>query len=472
MSPIVDAPTTTTRVIEVEVGTVPMDLRLRYPLRWVLLVVLLVGGFTAALMMEVFVGRTHLGTANILVLKQDNPNAVLGVEIIDPRLQSLSALARSEPFFVEVARRSGVDRTLAELSDSITATRPRLGAMIAITVKDRDPAVAEAVARQFVVSLGVVVDRVRDGSVTVLDAQARDAIVGKSVDYRGPLFQDLFNGLPAMTSKAPSSVVMGLAGAGLGALLLLGYALLVHRRERVSAALEPSRVLGVPQFALLPRLGLRSREGIQNQIIGSISLVDASLPGGMKSLAFLGVGIRPERVNTTLGAAAALATFAEQPVVVVDLDPERSLSRRCGLSRRWPPQNQAGVSEAVAERLDATSLLVPLSRRSLPRSLRGLWNAETPIGVLGFGTPREGSGTPSEKDLVDIVELLAASYTVVLHLPQLPSPLSVTGLIARCDAAVFVALDGWTPVDDALATVQAMVASAPGRSGLFLLENR
>jgi len=449
-----------------------MDLRMRYPFRWVLIIVMFVSGVGAALLVNLVAGTVYLGTANILVLKQDNPNPGLGVEIIDPRLQSLSGLARSEPFLVEVARRSGVDRSLDQLRDSITATRPKLGAMIAITVRDRDPSVVEAVARQFVVSLGVVVDRVRNGSVTVLDVQSRAAIVGTDSDYRGPLFQDLFNGRATIEARSSVSVVRMFAGAGFGASLVLVYALLVHRRERIAGSLEPATVLGVPQFALLPRLGLRSRTSVQNQIVGSMSLVDATCPGGIGSVAFLGVGIRRERVNTTLGAAAAIAGFSENPVVVIDLDPEGLLTRRCGLSRRWPPRSRPGVSEAVAGRVEVSSLLQPLGRRSLPRALRGLWNPEIEIMVLGFGTLPEDHEVPSEQDLVEIVEFLASSYTVVLHLPELPSPVSVTGLISRCDAAVFVALDGWTPVDDALATVQAMVASAPGRSGFFLLENR
>ena len=458
------------RVIEVEVGTIPMDLRLRYPLRWVALLVLVVSSVGAVVMMNVVRGTYYTGTATVLVLKQDDPRAGLGVEIIDPRIQSLAALARSEPFIVEVARRSGVDRTVDQLRSSITATRPKLGADISIQIRDHDQEVVKAVSRQFVVSLGVVVDRLRDGSISVLDQQARDLTQGTTVGYRGPLFQDIFNGRPSLGVDSPSPILMGIAGAGLGELLLFAFCLYAHVRERYSSVDPTAPPLIVPRLGWLPRFGVRRRSHVGNLVSGAMLAVDASSPGGLRSLAFLGVGLRRERASVTVVCSAAMAPLVDRPIVIVDMDPSAALSRRCGLSPRWPRRNRPGLGDAVGTDVDVSSLLVPLRRRALPRSVRRLWSRDAGVSVLGYG--RDHDGPLPEHRLVSIVDQLATTYTVVLHLPDVPGPQPISEVLSRCDVTVLVVLDGWTPVGDAGATAQAMETAAPGRGGFLLLENR
>jgi len=121
-----DRPGTGTRLVDDE-----LDIRLRYPVLRVVVVALVAGAFGAILIAKVVIDETFSGTVQLMGLKLDAPSAGLGVEIVDRRLQSITSLARSEPFRAELIRRSGLtDLSQDELKSMISAFRPSLTAII------------------------------------------------------------------------------------------------------------------------------------------------------------------------------------------------------------------------------------------------------------------------------------------------------------------------------------------------------
>lgn len=451
---------------------IPMDFRLRYPVRWVALAVCLLGAFLAVFVESVLVGTFYTGTADILVLKMDDPHGRSGVEIIDSRIQSITALARSEPFLVELARRSGVDRSLDELADMVTATRPRLGARVSMTVRDHDPAVTSAVARQLVVSLGVVVDQARAGAIQYLDENGRDQFADQPSDYRGPLYIDLYGGRPSFAEDASSTPLMVLAGAGLGALLLLGFCLTVHQRDRVSQRTGIEEVVGLRQIGRSPRFGFRRRASTRNYVSGMTLAIEASCPDGLRSLAFAGAGIRAERAAVAVAVAASLDSVVPERVALIDLDFDHAaLSRRCGLLGRLPGRTRPGVTDCIGTDVSPESLLRPLRRRALPRAVRSLLpRKDHTVVVLGVGT-RSGAGVATAAELADVVERIAQNSVVILALPPTPGRHAVRELIARCDLTVLLMLDGWNRVDTMVGASRIINEASPGRCGFLLLDN-
>ena len=451
---------------------VRMDLRLRYPLRWVAVAVCFVAGLIAVLAEDVIVGTYYTGTADILVLKMEDPHGPLGVQIIDPRIQSITGLAQSEPFLVELARRSGVDRSLDDLRDMVSATRPKLGARVSITVRDHDPEVTRAVARQLVVSLGVVVDQARAGALQVLDENGRDQFADQPADYRGPLYLDLYGGRPAYDTESPSTPIMLLGGAGLGMLLLIAVCFIAHERERVSHASGIDGVVGMRQLGRCPRFGLRRSESSRNHVSGMTLAIEASCPDGLRSLAFAGSGIRSERAAITVAFAASVSTVVPERVTLIDLDLDHgALSRRCGLLSRLPGRTRAGVTDCIGSDVAPEQLVRRLRSRSIPRSVRAVRAQSGPgVYVLGVGT-RMGSDVATAAELADIVERIAQDSVVILALPPVPGRHAVRELMARCDLTVLVMLDGWSPVRAMVDASRVLNEAAPGRCGYLLLEN-
>jgi len=460
-----DRPGTGTRLVDDE-----LDIRLRYPVLRVVAVALVVGAFGAILIAKVVIDETFSGTVQLMGLKLDAPSASLGVEIVDRRLQSITSLARSEPFRAELIRRSGLtDLSQDELESMISAFRPSLTAIIQIKVEGDDPEMVRLLSAQLVPSLDRMVELARDGALITLDEESRDPSVERSFDYRGPLYLDIFQGRPSFSSRSPGTFSFGIAGAGLAGFVLIGAVLMSHRTVRCSF-----RGVGATTFGLRGPLRVRhgGRRGGPNMARAAAEvLVDAG--GGQRPIVLGGNGIRRERACLTLGLAAAIQLISDRPVLVVDLDLEHAtLTGMVGLARRWPRRrSSAGVIDVLADHRAPDLLVQRRKRRQLPALARRLLpRSGSGVLVLGAGSSVRRGEVVDTEAVGELIDHLAASHQLVVHLPEIPGPWAAGPILERAGSTGLVVLDGWSDFAAAV-DASAMLRAVPAPSFVLVLEN-
>lgn len=461
------------RPVGVRIVPERLDLRLWRPLWQVLLVVTVLSAVLAVLVTGAVTRPFYRGTVSVLGFKMENPVASLGIQIVDRRLQSLGSIARSEPFLVEVIRRSGeTDLSLPELAGMINAFRPDLNAELQISVTGHDQAQVTRLSEQLLPSLDEMVRLMRAGAIPAFDTEQREITSGQAPDYRGPLYLPLFDGRPSYAMLQRSNVGTVLGGIGLGVFLTVGVAMAAHRRRRVGADASLVEAAGLVELATVCR---PTRRRFSRHFAPHIvRLDDVCVPPG-SPIGLAGVHQDRLRAQVTLAAAAVVASFDPRPVVLVDLCVERpALSRRCGAARAWFGLRGAcaGVLEAVNGHVTPTQFLRPVPIRSIPRQARALARAhEAGLWILPAGV-HQGDDSPIEdpEALVDLIDLLARDARVVVHLPPVPGVVPVQGVLERCGVVGVLTLDGWTEFDAALDAVEVLAASsAPLR--LLTIEN-
>jgi hypothetical protein len=112
-----------------------------------------------------------------------------------------------------------------------------------------------------------------------------------------------------------------------------------------------------------------------------------------------------------------------------------------------------------------------IPRNRLPRALRGLLPPrDNRLRLLPIGTLVGEETFADDGALGEIVDRLAGDCIVVLHLPDVPGPTSVSDVLARSDLSVLVLMDGWAELDAAIAAADVLRGAAP-RTGYLLLDN-
>ena len=464
--------TTTTATAE-DYGPAPIDFRLRYPLRWMVVLFVLLGFFLGNWITATLGPYTYSAEARLLGLKLDDPSAANGVEVHGDLIQSIMHLARSDAYVNELAQRAGVEPDLDRLKEMIEVERPRVSAIILIRIVGRDGEEIDALAGQLVPVLNTLIDRARAGAVVVLDENGRNPFAGADSDYRGPMYLDVFQSRPDLAEGGPPASFNALVGAVLGALLLLGGALALHGKARIDSREDLTLVLGLPQIANLPRLGLRPKRQRENYLKGVALAIDGVCPGGVGTVALVGKEIGRERANAGLAIAAGLASTVDRQVVVVDLDVERAhLSRRLRLAGRFRRRRVPGVTDVLVDGLALEPLVVPVKTRRLPRSLRRMVRAsDARLFALGVGSNADQRVPLDEDAVVDMIGRLMTNSIVVMMLPRIPGPVSVQGILGRADVTLLTVLDGWSELRPAVDCSNVLASVAAGRAGFVLLEN-
>jgi hypothetical protein len=443
-----------------------------------MLVLALVGGAILANIIVPFVQPTRYeGQVMLLALKMDDPHPDLGVQFIESRLQSITSIARSEPYLVELGKRAGVELDIGRLRRMVTATRPKLGVLVTITISGTDEQMVRALSAQAMPALDAMVDRVRAGAVVVLDEEGRNPFSGETSDYTGPIYTDMFRGKPFISTIEPSKVRSALAGGGLAALLVLFGAMYLHERSvRVTSNEDLDVLLSMPRVGSLGRWSLQRRQA-QRDVAKGLALTVDGLAGAPKVIAVAGVGTRRERTTATMTLAVGLIATVGVPVVMVDLDLRYgSLSRRCravrGLTRiKRLCHARPGVSDAVAGHRPPDGMLRWVPRNRLPLALRKLLPArDDRLQLLPIGSHVGEEAFPDDGALGEIIDRVTGDGVVVVQLPDVPGPISVSDVLARADLSILVVMDGWAGLDQAIQAYDVLRGSAR-RTGYLLLDN-
>jgi hypothetical protein len=453
-------------------GPAPMDIRLPFRLLWAAVAFAFVGAFLAAQLTNLIGQNTYGAEVDLVGLQLDRPSR--GIHIEKDLLPSILQIARSDVYLLELAQRSGVAPDLPSLRRTVQAIRPRQGGVIVITANGPDKAMIDALAGQLMPTLNVVVDRARQSTSSAIDANDRNPLVGTDSDYRGPLYLDPFNGAASRSVGGPPTQSNEYVGALLGVLVLFFVGLGAHARARVTSDERLDEVFGLPQVATVPRVPLLRRRRTGQYMKGVALAVDSMSPRGVNTLGLVGSGIPRTRSKLALSLAAAMVDTMERNVVLVDLDIEKAaLSRRIGLIRRFPRTRAAlGVSDVIAEGFAAQTLVTPVRRRRLPRSIRALAKKTgSRVYAIGAGTRVGERSFGDEAAAIDLIRTLADHAIVLVALPRVPGPAPVQGILHELDANVLVLLDGWSDLPPAQAAAAVMNATTAGHDAFLLLEN-
>lgn len=446
----------------------PMDLRLRYPFRWVMVAAILLGLFGGIFGAKAFGSPTYTTYGRVLVINLDNNDPRFGVQITDSRIQFVLNIARSERYLAEVQRRAGLTDSLDQLAEEIDSTRPGFSPVIRITAKTGDPEKTKRIGAVLIDALDSVVDSARSGAMVVVGEDGRSVSPDTDPDYRGPLYLHLFD--ESITSEsAPRTIYCGFLGAGVTGLGLVMVAMLLHGRRRLSSDEDIPDILGIPFVASMPRplLGRSKNAPAIYRSVGD--QIDDACAAPPRVIALCSNDLATLQSRIALGAACGLAIVEPQPIVVVDLDVgSRGLSRQLGMNR------SDGIIDVALGTTDLASVRRTLPRWRIPRAFRRLTAADrdriTVVPVGGRRVLRDQGTVLDETAVSDLIATLSTEALVVVNLPPVPGPLPVREILLQCDAVLVTVLDGWSEVDAAQTTIDALEAAVPNRVGYLLVD--
>jgi hypothetical protein len=90
--------------------------------------------------------------------------------------------------------------------------------------------------------------------------------------------------------------------------------------------------------------------------------------------------------------------------------------------------------------------------------------------VGGRRVLRDQGTVLDETAVSDLIATLSTEALVVVNLPPVPGPLPVREILLQCDAVLVTVLDGWSEVDAAQTTIDALEAAVPNRVGYLLVD--
>ncbi|MEZ5320666.1 MAG: O-antigen ligase family protein [Microthrixaceae bacterium] len=446
----------------------PMDLRMRYPVRWTAAAAALVVGVSCFVGAKAFGVTEYHSYARVLVLDLDKTNPRLGISAGNSRIQTVLNMARSDLYLTEVRARAGLRIPVDRLRTMIDATRPNFGPVVRITASSTKPDETRRMGSVLLDSLDALVEQTRTTSA-VSSADIRSITPDIDPEYRGPLYLHTFDD-PVTTVTAPRAIIDALLGAGLAALTVMLYGLWAHRRARLSTTEEMSDQLPIPTVATVSRPVLggtpRNVAGVYATAAEQVEQACAGIP---RVIATTANSIATLQSRTVTGLACAMCHIGREQVVLVDLDVRlRSLSRQMGMARR------RGLVDVATGGASIDEVLRPLPRWRLPRPFRRLLRgSDAELSVLPAGSRRllaDRSVVLDESELVAVIGDLATHSLVVLNLPPVPGVLPVREILLQCDAVLVAVLDGWTDIEASVTTVDALEAAAADRVGALLIE--
>lgn len=446
----------------------PMDLRLRYPFRWALTVVILIGAVTGFVGAKAFGAPKYTTYGRVLVVNLDNNDPRFGVQITDNRIQFVLNIARSDRYLAEVQQRAGLTDEIDVLAREIDSTRPGFSPIIRITATTDDPDKTRRIGAVLIDSLDAVVDSARSGAMTVVGEDGRSVTPDVDPDYRGPLYLHLFDE-PVTASSTPRAVYCGFLGAGVAGLGLVIVAMLLHGRRRLTSVEDISEILDIPFVASMPRpvFGRAKNAATLYRAVGD--QIDDACAAPPRVVALTSNDLATLQSRVAIGTACGLGLVQSVPIVIVDLDVRtRGLSRQLGMGRR------PGIIDVATGAASLDEVRRKLPRWRIPRAFRRLTAGDrdriTVVPVGGRKVLGDKDDVLDETAVAEVVAELSSGALVVVNLPSVPGPLPVREILLQCDAVLLTVLDGWSEVDPALTTIDALEAAVPKRVGYLLVD--
>ena len=270
----------------------------------------------------------------------------------------------SNAYARELQSLSGVDLSVPEIRERVTADRQQFGAFVEMHYTDTSEANMLKVKPYLVTALDNVVQRNRQLADAQLSNELRPVNPGEQRYYTGDLYLPVYR--EGIVGLQQASVVWGLFVGGVSGLLVAaGFVLLQQRQPRVNNDDDLQGALGLRVWTHVGRAGRRygATSGQYAQVVTSAREAvaeDASLRHIVIATA------TPDRNARALamGTAAALAAEGRR-VLLVDGQADRPL-----LSARLGGFGRHGLVDIADGTVDLASVVHGVWRWRLPSSVR------------------------------------------------------------------------------------------------------
>ncbi|MEX0768551.1 MAG: O-antigen ligase family protein [Microthrixaceae bacterium] len=465
---------------DAEIPLARWDLRVSKRSRKMVVVVALLSGILGGAIAS-SLPVTYTATAAVIPPRLDRSVPSEFVLIDRERLQGVLTTVVSLAYAQELKSLSGIELSVPEITDRMSATRPKLGLLIELQYSDTSQANVLAVQPYLVTAM----DNIFENSRTDAEAQAanelRPTIPGEARYYSGPFYIRAYQD-SVLGQEQPSVFWILLVSAATGALLALGVLMAGSRFPRVDPHDDLYEFTGLRRWTHVGggtrKSGRSSPEQLQQVVT---SAINAASSGDFPSrIVIAGPRSGTEVARLAVGVAAACVAEGRR-VVLVDAqlsDPK--------LSAQLASRNSLGVADlegadeqnsesssfedvAYSNSVQVESVMRAVSNRRLPKEARQL------MGEQGENLRfiAAGSRSARKSNVIDALWLdqISPEIVVVVLAPPTLGSTAVSALIEWSDTCIMAITEGITTTEDAEDAAMTVQLFSAGAEGIVCINN-
>jgi O-antigen ligase len=449
---------------EDEVPLARWDLRFSTRARRQIVATALIGGILGGVVASMLPVH-YTATAAVIPPRLDRSVPSEYVLIDRERLQGVLTTVVSLAYAQELKTLSGVDLTVRQISDRMSATRPKLGLLVQLQYSDTSQANVLAVQPYLVTAMDNIFENSRTAAEAQVADELRPTIPGEARYYSGAFYIRAYQDA-VLGQEQPSVfwiVLVSIASAGL---LATGLVMAGSRFPRVDPRDDVYEFTGLRKWTHVSggtRKKTRSTPKQLEQII--TSAVNAGSSDEFPSRIVVAAPRDGVEVRRLAAGLAAACVADGRRVVLIDAQlAHPTLSAR--LARRTSKGVADLESAAVSGNegsLTVEGVMRPVSARRLPREARQLLGSDA--DQLRF-IPA-GSRSARKQKIIDgaWLDQISPEVVVVVLAPPTLGSTAVSALMEWSDASVLAVTEGITrtqDAEDAAGTVQLFSAGAEG----------
>ena len=198
----------------------------------------------------------YTATGGIVVPRLDATKGNYRIFVDRTQIQGLHTLATSGAYAAELKELSGIDLSIPEIRDRVTASRPEFAAFMEIHYTDTDEENTLKALPYIVTALDNVVADARAFAEAGVADELRPMYPGEQRTYTGELYLPAYQD-PVVDVEVPRRTWASLVGALTGMLVATGFTLLQQRRPRVNNDDDLYGALGARVWTHVGRAGRR-----------------------------------------------------------------------------------------------------------------------------------------------------------------------------------------------------------------------
>jgi len=454
---------------EPEVPLARWDLRLSKQSRRLIVVTALLSGILGGVIASAL-PTTYTATAAVIPPRLDRSVPSEYVLIDRERLQGVLTTVVSLAYAQELKTLSGINLSVPEITDRMSATRPKLGLLVQLQYSDTSQANVLAVQPYLVTAMDNIFENSRIGAEAQAADELRPTIPGEARYYSGPFYIRAYQDV-VLGQEQPSVFWILLVSLATGALVALGLLMARSRFPRVDPKDDVYEFTGLRRWTHVGG-GTRGRRRSTPQQLEQVitSAINAGSSGEFPTrIVVAGPRAGAEVRRLAVGVAAACVAKGRRVVLV---DAQFSTPR---LSARFATRNSLGVADlekasaSISESsppersVPVESVMRTVSSRRLPKEARQLMGEQ----AQNLRFISAGSRSARKRRVLHALwfDQISPEIVVVVLSPPTLGDTAVSALMEWSDTSIMAITEGITTTqdaEDAAGTVQLFSAGAEG----------
>ena len=459
-----------TAVEEPEIPLARWDLRFSTRARRQILAAALIGGILGGVLGSMLPTQ-YTATAAVIPPRLDRSVPSEYVVIDRERLQGVLTTVVSLAYAQELKALSGVDLSVRQISDRMSATRPKLGLLVQLQYSDTSQANALAVQPYLVTALDNIFENSRSAAERQVADELRPTIPGEARYYSGAFYIRAYQ--DAVLGQESASVVwIVLVSIATAALIAIGLLMAGSRFPRVDPQDDVFEFTGLRRWTHVSGGTRKKKRSTPKQLEQIItSAVNAGSSEEFPSRIVVAAPREGADVRRLALGLSAVCVAEGRRVVLVDA--QLSNPR---LSARLAGRNCVGVAdlENVGDTGSEPSTAVDsvmrsVSRRRFPKEARQLLG--THADQLRF-IPA-GSRSARRRQVIDAswLDQIHPEIVVVVLAPPTLGSTAVSALMEWSDVTILAITEGITTTQDAEEAAGAVQLFSAGSEGIVCINN-